>query len=193
MMSYIWLLMAAAAVLAAFYTGNINVLTQAIADGAGSAVTLGLSLCGMICLWCGVMEVMRRSGLSEKLSRFLRPVLGFLFPKADSIAMDALAANVSANLLGLGNAATPSGLVAAKRLQEISGNKGKASDGFALLVVMNTASLQLIPVTIATLRGANGAAMPYDILPHVWVTSAAGMTAAIVSAKIFARIWGRGK
>lgn len=190
MMSYIWVIMAAIAVLIALFTGKTGVLTQAAADGASSAVSLGISLCGMLCLWCGVMEVMKRAGLSEKLSRLLRPALSLLFPIADKTATDALAANVSANLLGLGNAATPMGLIAAKRLQELSGRGRTASDSFALLVVINTASLQLIPVTIATLRASNGAASPFDILPHVWVTSAASMTVAILAAKLMSGRFG---
>ena len=188
-MSFVWVIMAAIAILFALYTGRTDQLTQGVTDGAGAAVTLGISLCGMICLWCGVMEVMKRAGLSEKLSRLLRPVLSMLFPLADRTAMDALAANVSANLLGLGNAATPMGLIAAKRLQELSGRGRSASDAFALLVVINTASLQLIPVTIATLRASNGAASPFDILPHVWVASAASMAVAITAARLFARLF----
>ncbi|MCL2080829.1 MAG: spore maturation protein A [Oscillospiraceae bacterium] len=192
-MSFAWVIMVAAAVLAALYTGNTGSLAQAAADGAGSAVSLGISLCGMICLWCGVMEVMKRAGLSGKLSRLLRPVLSLLFPSADGEAMDAVAANMSANLLGLGNAATPMGLIAAKRLQKLSGRGAAASDMFALLVVINTASLQLIPVTIAAVRAANGAAAPFDILPHVWVTSAASMAVAVFCAKLFARLGGTGR
>lgn len=187
MMSYTWVIMAVMAIVTAFFTGKTDALTQAVSDGAQSAVSLGISLCGMLCLWCGVMEVMKRAGLSEKLSRLLRPLLSLLFPIADKSATDALAANVSANLLGLGNAATPMGLIAAKRLQELSGQGRTASDAFALLVVINTASLQLIPVTIATLRASNGASAPFDILPHVWVTSAASMTVAILAAKLMSR------
>ncbi|MCL2084097.1 MAG: spore maturation protein A, partial [Oscillospiraceae bacterium] len=144
------------------------------------------------------MEVMRRAGLAEKLSRLLSPALRRLFPDADQPTMNALSANVSANLLGLGNAATPMGLLAAKGFataakglapaaKGFTGGPNRASHSFILLVVINTASLQLIPVTIATVRAANGAAAPFDILPHVWVSSAASMTAAIVSARLSAR------
>ncbi len=186
MMSWIWVAMAAIAVLCALGTGKADALTGALTAGAGSAVTLCLSLCGMICLWSGVMEVMRRSGLAEKLSAALRPILGWLFPKADRPTMQALSANVSANLLGLGNAATPMGLLAAKGLQTLEGGGTRASHGFALLVVINTASLQIIPVTVASLRSANGAVAPFDILPHVWLTSLVSMAIAIASARLCA-------
>ncbi|GHV34181.1 spore maturation protein A [Clostridia bacterium] len=187
MMSKIWILMAAAAILCALATGRAEKLTGALSDGAGAAVSLTISLAGMICLWTGVMEVMRRAGLSEKLSKLSAPLLGRLFPGADSATRDALSANVSANLLGLGNAATPMGLIAAQGLQR--GHGKAATDSFALLVVINTASLQLIPVTIASVRASNGAAAPFDILPHVWLTSCASAVVAVIAARLFARVW----
>ena len=175
--------MTAAAILCALGTGNAGALTGALADGASGAAKLCLTLCGMICLWTGVMEVMRRAGLADKLSKLLAPILRRLFPEADAPTMNALSVNVSANLLGLGNAATPMGLLAAKGLAKYGATAG---DGFILLVVINTASLQLIPVTIATVRAAAEAASPFDIMPHVWMASAASMTAAILSAKLLA-------
>lgn len=185
MISLVWVVMVALSILCAIATGRVEALTNAAVEGANTAVTLGISLCGMTCLWNGVMEVMRRSGLS--LSRPLSPVLSRLFPIADKTAMDAISANMSANLLGIGNAATPMGLVAAKRLQELSRGGAIACDAFALLVVINTASLQLIPITIATLRASNGASSPFDILPCVWISSAASMAVAISSARLFAK------
>jgi len=168
--------------------GTLPLLSTAVINGASEAVSLCISLCGMICLWCGVMELMKQAGLSEKLSRLLRPLLGWLFPTAakDTDTMDALSANVSANLLGLGNAATPAGIKAAIGLKRLSG-LSSASDELCLLVVMNTASIQLLPTTVASLRASLGAAAPLDILPAVWLSSLLSVSAGIAAAKLLER------
>ena len=170
--------------------GNITALSAAAVEGAKDAVTLCISICGMICLWSGVMELMRRSGLSEKLSALLRPLLLRLFPSAarDSETLDALSTNVSANLLGLGNAATPAGIKAATGLKRLSG-LSSASDELCLLVVMNTASIQLLPTTIASVRASFGAAAPFDILPAVWLSSLCSVSAGILAARLFRRFY----
>jgi len=169
-------------------SGNLTALSAAAVSGAKDAVTLSLSLCGMICLWSGVMELMKRAGLSEKLSRLMRPVLSRLYPTAakDNETMDALSSNVSANLLGLGNAATPAGIKAAVGLKRLSG-LSSASDELCLLVVMNTASIQLLPTTVASLRASFGASSPFDILPAVWLSSLLSVSAGILAAKLFQR------
>ena len=186
--SFIIVLMVVFSLVFGFMNGSLALLTPAALEGAKDAVTLCLSLCGMICLWSGVMELMRRSGLSEKLSRLLRPVLIWLYPTAakDSETMDALSSNVSANLLGLGNAATPAGIKAAKGLKRLSGISS-ASDELCLLVVMNTASIQLLPTTVASLRASFGAASPFDILPAVWLASLLSVSCGILAAKLLAR------
>ena len=188
-MSLLWTGMVAVAILCGLATGRGPEVASAAMEGARAAVDLCVSIAGMLCLWSGVMEVMRRSGLSEQLSRLLRPVLGRLFPEAagDRRIMDALAANVSANLLGLGSAATPLGLEAARRLAQAS--PGVASDSLCMLVVCNTASIQLIPTTVASVRAAEGCAAPFDILPAVWLASALSVGVGILACKIFARMW----
>ncbi len=164
-------------------------MAAAAVTGAGDAVELCLSMAGMLCLWTGVMEVMRQSGLAGGLSRLLRPVLGRLFPNGakDGAVMDSLSANVSANLLGLGNAATPLGIQAAKGMSRKS--PGVASDELCLLVVCNTASIQLLPTTVAAVRAAAGCRSPFDILPAVWLASALSVTAGILACKGLARLW----
>ena len=171
-------------------SGNITALSAAAVAGAKDAVTLCISICGMICLWSGVMELMRRSGLSEKLSALLRPLLLRLFPSAarDSETLDALSTNVSANLLGLGNAATPAGIKAAIGLKRLSG-LSSASDELCLLVVMNTASIQLLPTTVASVRASFGAAAPFDILPAVWLSSLLSVSMGILAARLFRRFY----
>lgn len=170
-------------------SGNLSSLASAAIDGALAAATLSISLAGMICFWQAIMEVMRSCGLSDGLSRLLRPALSKLFPSAASSqdTMNALSTNVSANLLGLGNAATPAGIKAAKGLQKLS-SSDFASNELCLLVVMNTASIQLIPATVASLRAALGASAPFDILPAVWLSSVCSVTAGICAAKLFERL-----
>ena len=191
MMSMLWTGMVAAAILCGLATGRGPEVAAAAMEGARAAVDLCLSIAGMLCLWSGVMEVMRRSGLSGQLSRLLRPVLGRLFPEAagDRRIMDSISANVSANLLGLGNAATPLGIEAAKGLAKKS--PGRASDGLCMLIVCNTASIQLIPTTVAAVRAAEGCAAPFDILPAVWLASALSVCTGILACKILARVWRR--
>ena len=188
-MAVIWTGMVAASILCGLATGNGPAVAAAAMEGAAAAVELCLSMAGVLCLWMGVMEVMRRSGLSHGLARLLRPVLKRLYPDfaQDQDTMDAVSANVSANLLGLGNAATPLGLEAARRMAQRS--PGVASDSLCLLVVCNTASMQLIPTTVASVRSAAGCATPFDILPAVWLASALSLAVGIGAAKWMARVW----
>lgn len=186
-MGVIWTVMVAASLLCAVFTGNVDALGSAAFDGAEAAVRLCLSMGGIICLWSGVIEIMNRSGVSAALSGLLRPLLARLFPNSskDREVMDALSANVSANLLGLGNAATPMGIKAATGMLRLSGGK-VATDELCLLVVMNTASLQLLPTTVAAVRAAAGAGNAFDILPAVLITSLASVTAGIAGARLLA-------
>ena len=188
-MAVIWTGMVAAAIFCGLATGRGPEVAAAAMAGAADGVELCLSMAGMLCLWMGVMEVMRRSGLSEGLSRLLRPALRRLYPDfaRDRGVMDSISANVSANLLGLGNAATPLGIQAARAMARRS--PGRASDSLCMLVVCNTASIQLIPTTVASVRLAAGCAAPFDILPAVWLASALSVAAGIGAAKVLARLW----
>ena len=188
-MTALWAAMAAAAVLCGLATGRMEAVSAAAVEGAGAAVELALSMAGMLCLWSGVMEVMRRAGLAEKLTGLLRPVLRRLYPAfaRDGAVMDDVAANVSANLLGLGNAATPLGLRAARRMARAT--PGVASDALCMLVVCNTASVQLLPTTVASVRAAAGCRTPFDILPAVWLASALSVAAGILAARLLAKVW----
>ena len=188
-MTVIWTGMIAVSILCGLATGRGPEVAAAAVEGTSAAVQLALSIAGMLCLWTGVMEVMRQSGLADKLSRLLSPVLRRLFPRAarDRDTMDSISANVSANLLGLGSAATPLGLEAARRLARNS--RGIASNDLCMLVVCNTASIQLIPTTVASVRAAQGCAAPFDILPAVWLASALSVGVGILACKIFSKVW----
>lgn len=188
-MSILWVGMVVISLVCGLATGRGEAVASAAVTGAADGVELCLSMAGILCLWMGVMEVMRRSGLSEKLSRLLRPVLRRLYPDfaEDNKVMDTVSANVSANLLGLGNAATPLGLEASRLMAQRT--PGIASDSLCMLVVCNTASIQLIPTTVASLRAAAGSGSPFDILPAVWLASIFSVTVGITAAKLMARIW----
>lgn len=188
-MSIIWTGMVLVSILCGLATGRGPAVATAALDGAAGAVELCLSLAGVLCLWMGVMEIMRRSGLSQKLSRLLMPVLRRLYPAfaRDREVMDTIAANVSANLLGLGNAATPLGLEVARKMSRRT--PGVANDALCMLVVCNTASIQLIPTTVAAVRAGAGCAAPFDILPATWLASAISVSVGILAAKLFAKIW----
>ena len=188
-MSVIWTGMVVVSVVYGLLAGNGAAVAAAAVEGAAAAVELCVTMAGVMCLWMGVMEVMKRCGLAERLSRLLRPVLRCLYPeyRRDRETMDAISANVSANLLGLGNAATPLGIQAARRMSRRS--PGVASDSLCTLVVCNTASIQLIPTTVAGVRLAAGCAAPFDILPAVWLASALSVTAGLIAARLLARVW----
>lgn len=170
-MSWVWAALVCASVICAAVNGRASALSAAVMQGAQSGVTLAISIAGSLCLWAGIGRAMERSGLTEKLSRLLRPVMRRLFPstREDSALAGALSTNICANFLGLGNAATPPGIEAARRLAARS--PGQASDELCRLIVLNTASIQLIPANVAAVRSSLGCAAPFDILPAVWLTS----------------------
>ncbi len=183
MMSYIISGMILLAILTGGIGGNMAAVSTAAMNGCGQAVQLVISLTGTICLWSGVMRVADRSGLTDAMSRMFRPITRFLFRELseESPAMKAISMNMAANLLGLGNAATPLGLAAMKELEKENRRAPAASQAMVTFVVLNTASLQLLPTTNAYLRLAAGSKEPMEILPAVWLASvlsvAAGLTA----------------
>ena len=187
-MSILWTGMAVISLLFGIATGRLPDVTNAVMEGASGAVELCLSMTGTLCLWSGVMEIMDRSGITAKLAAGFRPLLRFLLPDAsrDPETLAAVSACVAANLMGLGSAATPLGIRAACRMAR--GCNGTASDDLCTLVVLNTASIQLIPTTIASVRAAAGALSPFDILPAVWFSSLLSVSAGLLAARILARI-----
>ena len=169
-------------------TGSGQALAAAVSEGADAGIRLAISLSGVICLWSGLSRVMEAVGANRILARLFRPILRHLFPEASQNAdtLGAISANFTANLLGLGNAATPLGIVAVKRLAAHSKN-GVATDEMCRFIVLNTASIQLLPVTVAAVRAAAGAASPFDILPCVWITSICAVAIGEAAAFFFAR------
>ena len=189
LMSWIWTGMVAVSLLAAAILGNGTTLSAAVANGAQAGAALAISMAGSICLWTGVGKLMEHAGLTGILSKFLRPILGRLFPssKSDAQLENSLSANICANFLGLGNAATPMGIQAAQRLAQ--GRNGIATDELCRLVVLNTASIQLIPANVAAIRAGLGCNSPFDILPAVWITSLCSAGLGVTAAWLLGRLW----
>ena len=190
-MSWIWTVILAVSVVSATALGNMSALSSAVLQGAQSGITLALGMGGSILLWTGVGNLMSKVGITGMLSKLFRPVLGRIFPslRSDPILEEHLCANVCANLLGLGNAATPMGILAAKRLA--LGKNGVASDELCRLVVLNTASIQLIPANVAAVRASLGCSAPFDILPAVWLTSLCSAGLGVTAAWLLGRAWKR--
>ena len=188
-MAWIWTGMVILSVIFGFRNGTMDAVGNAAMEGAAAAVELCLSMAGIMCLWSGIMSLMKAGGLTDTLSKVFRPVLSRLLPHAarDEDTLAALTGNVSCNLLGLGNAATPLGIQAARRMARDC--NGTASNELCTLVVLNTASIQLLPTTVAGVRAALGATRPFDILPAVWLASALSVSAGLLAARIFSCIW----
>lgn len=183
LMGIIWTGMILVSILYSCAVGTAAAVGDAAIKGAEEAVRLCLNIGGIMCLWCAVMELMRECKIAEALAGALKPILRLLFPegaKHESI-LEPLSANVGANLLGLGNAATPMGIQAAKGMAAL-GKKGEATNELCRLVVLNTASIQLLPTTVAAIRAAEGAVMPFDILPAVWISSAISVAVGLAAA-----------
>lgn len=188
LMGIIWTGMILVSILYSCAVGTAAAVGDAAIKGAEEAVRLCLNIGGIMCLWCAVMELMRECKIAEALAGALKPILRLLFPEAakhESI-LEPLSANVGANLLGLGNAATPMGIQAAKGMAAL-GKKGEATNELCRLVVLNTASIQLLPTTVAAIRAAEGAVMPFDILPAVWISSAISVTVGLAAAYLMQR------
>lgn len=189
-MSWIFSILVSVSVAAALWLGKGSDLAAAIPQGAQAGVSLAISMAGSICLWTGVGKLMEKAGFTAFLSRLLRPLLEKVFPstKKDSVLSGHLSSNICANFLGLGNAATPMGIQAAHRLAA-KRNDGTACDELCRLIVLNTASIQLIPANVAAVRTSLGCATPFDILPAVWVTSFISAGLGLCAAWLLGRVW----
>lgn len=191
MMSWVILILVGLSVIFGSITGNMSEVSNAAISGSFDAVQLSITLLGGMCLWSGVMNIAEKSGLANHISRAIYPITKRLFPglKAGSKALGAITMNITANLLGLGNAATPLGLMAMKQLAETECCDETATPNMVTFVVLNTASITLIPTTVATLRLANGSHKPLDILPAVWAASIIALTMSILMSKILSKIF----
>ena len=192
-MSWIWTGILGICVLSALFLGNGAALSSSVLTGAQAGITLAISIAGSLCLWTGVGKLMEKAGLTGLLARLLRPILHSVFPntRKDTQLAGYLSANICANFLGLGNAATPMGIQAVKRMRDPS-QPGLATDQMCRLIVLNTASIQLIPSNVAAVRASLGCTSPFDILPAVWITSICSAGLGLLVAWAMGRVWRNG-
>lgn len=188
MMNIIWAVLISLSFIISVFTGKIEQTASAAMDGAATAVETALSVLGIMCFWMGIMRIAEKANLLNKFSNWLKPLVSKLFKgiKRDE-TRNAIVMNITANLLGLGNAATPLGLKAMELMDKENGKKGVATDDMCLFVVLNTASIQLIPTTLFALRASYGSEKPYIVLPCVWLVSVAAAVLGILAAKAFGR------
>ena len=171
----------------------MDALSAATSHGAQAGITVAIGIAGSICLWSGVGKLMDKIGLTQLLSRLLTPLLNLIFPgsKKDPQLRRDLSGNICANILGLGNAATPMGIRAVQQMRRPDA-PSLATDEMCRLIVLNTASIQLIPANIAAVRASLGCASPYDILPAVWVTSLCSAGLGLMAAAALGKVWRHG-
>lgn len=189
-MSWIFTVLLGISVLFAAILGRGSEVAAAIPQGAQAGITLAVSLAGSICLWTGVGKLMEKVGLTALLSKFLQPLLHRIFPgaKTDPVLAGFLSANICANFLGLGNAATPMGIQAVRQMKDAR-QSDRATDQMCRLVVLNTASIQFLPATVAAVRVSLGCATPFDILPMVWLTSLCSAGMGLTAAFLLKQVW----
>lgn len=189
-MSWIWAGIMLLSTIFAMILDRGAAVAAATAQGAQAGITLSISIAGSLCLWSGVGKLMERTGVTDKLSRVFLPLLRRIFPstRTDPLLRQYLSANICANFLGLGNAATPLGIQAAKRLVRPE-DPHTATDELCRLIVLNTASIQLIPANVAAVRASLGCATPFDILPAVWLTSICSAGLGVLCAWTIGKLW----
>ena len=190
MLNILWPIFIVISYIYALFSGNIQNVNNGIFESASSAVELTITFFGTITLWCGIMQIAKDSSLSKKFARMLKPFIKFLFPDVDEkdSAHEEISLNMIANILGLGNASTPLGLKAMESLQEKNANKNTLSNSMAMLVLINTASMQLIPTTVIAIRSSLNSENPTSIIFPVWVATTCASIAAIFAAKIFIKL-----
>lgn len=189
MLNKIWPIFIIISFIYGIFTGNVEQINQSIFDSTASAVQLSITFLGTICLWNGIMQIAQNTSLISRLTKMLKPFIHFLFPemKKNERVKQEISMNIIANILGLGNAATPLGLKAMKTMQEENAQKDTVSNSMAMFIVLNTASLQLIPTTVIAVRASLSSTNPSQIILPVWGATIAAAIAAITTTKVFIR------
>jgi len=189
MLNIIWPIFIIISFIYAIYTGKANEVNAGIFESASEAVQLSITLLGTICLWNGIMEIVKNTSLMKKLSIMLEPFIKFLFPalKKNEKAKEEISMNMIANILGLGNAATPLGITAMQTMQKENKKKDTLSNSMAMLIVLNTASLQLIPTNVIAIRTSLNSNNPTGIIFQVWIATIAAAMVGIIATKILIR------
>ena len=186
MLNKIWPFFIIISFIYAIYSGNIFNINNAIFESTDQTVELCLTMFGTLCLWNGIMKIAIKTSMIEKLTKFLKPIISFIFPeiKNDKKITKEISMNMVANILGLGNASTPLGLKAMDSMQKVNKNKLELSNSMAMFILINTASLQIIPTTVISIRSSLGSENPTKIIFAVWIATIAAFSTAIISGKL---------
>ncbi len=189
MLNKLWPIFIIVSFVYGIFTGRVEQMSNSIFESTASAVQLSITFLGTICLWNGMMEIVRKTSLMEKLTHLLRPAIGFLFPelKHNEKAKEEITLNMIANILGLGNAATPLGLKAMKTMQKDNPKKDTVSHSMAMFIVINTASIQIIPTTVIAIRSSLDSSNPSYVIFPIWIATIGAAGVAILAAKCFIR------
>lgn len=190
MLNKLWPLLIIISIIFSFFTGNINKINEGIFNSAEDAVKLILTFTGTMCLWSGIINILYKTNLIEKIIKLINPIINFLFPdiKNNKKIKENISMNIVANILGLGNAATPLGLKSMERLQENNNKKNQLSDSMIMLIVLNTASLQIIPTTILAIRNSLNSNSPSKIVIPVWIVTLSSVLTAIIVTKCLIKV-----
>lgn len=189
MLNYIWGFMIVISIVVSLFTGKVEETAAGAAEGAAAAIESCISLLGIMCLWTGLAKIGEKAGLIRVFAKILRPITRLLFPRLDpnGKAVNSIVMNMVANLFGMGNAATPLGIKALGELNRLNGGRHTASDEMCMFVVVNTASIQLLPTTLISMRQAWGSASPGEVIVPVWIVSIIAVCAGVTVAKLFER------
>ena len=185
MLNYIWPVLILCSFIYAILSGNIENINNSIFESLEEVITLSMTLVGTMCLWCGLMEIVKNTSIMPKLIKLLKPILNILFPesKNNKEAMENISMNAISNILGLGNASTPAGIKAMECLQKENTNKNKLSNSMMMLTVLNTTSIELIPTTVIAIRSSLNAQNPADIIIPIWFSTVIGTLVGIIATK----------
>ena len=190
MLNIIWPLFIVISFIYAFFSGNIEQVSNGIFESLTDVVNLSLTFLGTMCLWNGIMEIAKKKTLIKKLTSFLKPLIKFLFPELtkNEKAKEEISMNIIANVLGLGNAATPLGLKAMKTMQKENKDKTTLSNSMAMFILINTASIQLIPTNVIAIRNSLNSTAPTQIIFPVWIATIVAAISSIMAAKVFIKM-----
>lgn len=188
-MNYIWCAMIIFSLIVAAVNGSLDATVNAAFEGAKASVETVLSFAGVMCFWTGMLKIAEKSGMAEKIEKLLNPLIKRLFPSAPTDAKKYISMNMTANILGMGNAATPMGIKAMTELDKSNPTPLRASDDMCMLIVLNTTSFQLIPTTIIALRTAAASTNPMSVIAPIWITSLCSIAAAVTAVKVMTKFF----
>lgn len=191
MLNIIWPFFIIISIIYAILTGKVAEVNNSVFESANETVKLTITFFGTICLWNGIINIAAKTSMIDKLTNKLSPIIRFLFPdlKKEKDVQKEISMNIVANMLGLGNAATPLGLKAMKSMQKLNDNKERLSNAMAMFIVLNTASLQIIPTTVIAIRNSLGSQNASGIIIPVWISTVIAAVAVIILTKLLIKFW----